>query len=363
MTVLTRRTLNRTLLERQFLLERADVGAAEVVGRLVAVQGQECNAPYVGLRARVSGFERDELAGLLHDRAVVRGATLRGTQHLQLAADFGLMRPLLATLFARIGRTGFGTAIEGIEPDEFVAAVRESMTGRVLTRPELGRLLAERFPGRDAKALGWMAHFLVGLLHPPPSGMWGSWWSRGAVPCVLAEEWAPEAAREEASAGELVLRYLAGHGPATVADVQTWSGLTRLKPVVDALRPKLRTYRDEDGRELFDLADAPLANPDAPAPVRLLPNFDNLVLAHRDRTRVITDEHRRVVMPGYSQVLPTFLVDGFVAGTWEVSKTALTFRPFERLAPADAEALHAEAERLLAFVTDEDAPPRTIVHA
>ncbi|REE97241.1 winged helix DNA-binding domain-containing protein [Thermomonospora umbrina] len=353
--VLGLRALNRATLERQALLGRSGVSPLEMVTRLVAVQGQEANAPYIGLWTRLQVFRREELTELLCDRRVVRSSLLRGTQHLTVADDYPWLRALVQPLIERIRRSGFGRATEGIDPGELAKVTRELLRGRTLTRPEVGRLLAERYPGRDVTALGWSAQCLVPLVHRPPNGTWGK---GGATPFTLAEEWIGRPLEETPSVEELIRRYLAAFGPATVKDVQVWSGLTRLAERVEGMRGELRTFRDEAGRELFDLPDAPLPDGDVPAPVRFLPEFDNLVVGHADRTRLMPDEHRRRVITG-SWVRATFLVDGFVRGVWDIGddgdRATLTLRQYERLAPADREALAEEGLRLLAFA----APDRT----
>ncbi|WP_405477980.1 winged helix DNA-binding domain-containing protein [Streptomyces sp. NBC_00009] len=353
MSVLSNLVLNRTLLQRQLLLRRTDGTALEAIRHLVAMQGQECNAPYVGLWARVAGFVHEDLTALLHDRSVVRGALLRTTQHLTPAEDFALLRPLVQPVLDRSPRQGFGKEIAGLDLAALAAAGRELLAGQTLTRPQLGRMLAERFPGRSPQALGGTAHFLLALLHPPPSGTWGKWGNRKAVPCVLADEWTGQALSTSPQVETMVLRYLAAFGPAGVMDVQAWCGLTRLGQVLDRMRPRLRTYRDERGRELFDLPDAVLADPGLPAPVRFLPPFDNLLLGHSDRSRVIDDDDRKQVMPGMSQVRPTFLVDGFVEGTWALNGSTLLLSPFRQLSDEDTRDVVEEAGKLAAFVGED----------
>jgi hypothetical protein len=345
---ITTRTLNRTYLRRQMLLDpgTGTGTVADAVARLVAVQAQEVDAPYVGLWARLPGFTHDRLTAALEDRSVVRGGLLRGTQHLTTAADYRWLRPLMMAKLGRAGLSGFRRQIEGLDLAAVTAAAREELTGRVLTRPQLAKALGPRFPGREAIALAWVAQHQLSLVHPPPSGTWRR---RGHVRVALAEDWLGGPLEEEPKGEELLRRYLMSCGPATPADLQVWSGARRLREEVEALRPALRVYRDESGRELFDLPELDLADPDEPAPVRFLPEFDNLVLSHDDRGRIITSAaDRAVICPGYSVVRPTFLVDGFVAGTWSIEPGRLEVTPFRRL-PDPAE-VHAEATRLLAFL-------------
>lgn len=346
MSQLSLRTLNRTYLERQLLLDRATRTPLETVGHLMGLQGQEPDAPYVGLWARLADFRHDGLTALLHDRSVVRAKLQRNTQHLVRAEDFRTLHPLLAPVLGKARQGAFGRAIQGLDTAELVRAGRELMSGDGLTRPQLGRALAARFPGRDALALAYAVQSLVAHVHPPPSGVWGH---RGATPVVLAEEWLGRPMAELPRVDEVILRYLAAYGPAGVRDIQAWCGLTRLRAVVDGMRSRLLVYHDSSGRELFDVPGAPLADPDRPAPVRFLPPFDNLVLGHADRTRVIDDEDRRRVITG-SEVRPVFLVDGFVRGIWSWRDGTLEVTPFRPLAPDEAAEVREEAGALLGFL-------------
>jgi hypothetical protein len=346
------RQLNRTYLRRQLLLRPDPRPVHEVVAHLVAVQAQEVDAPYVGLWTRTAGFTHDRLTDALTDRRVVRGGLLRATQHITTGADYRWLRPLLKERMGRTGLSAFARQTKGLDLADLAGTAREVLSGRTLTRPALARALGERYPGRDAMALAWAAQHQLSLLHPPPSGTWRR---RGHVSCVLAEEWLGQPLEERPTVRTLLWRYLASCGPATVADLQVWSGLRKLRDEVEALRPELAIYRDADGRELFDRPDLTLADPDEPAPVRFLPEFDNLVLSHQDRTRIVSDEDRALVCPGYSMVHPTFLVDGFVAGLWAVRPDGLRVMPFRPLSPADTESVLVEAARLRDFLQLGDA--------
>jgi hypothetical protein len=249
-----------------------------------------------------------------------------------------------------MGRTGlspFARQTAGLDLADIAGAAREILAGQALTRPALAKRLGERFPGRDAMALAWTAQHQLSLVHPPPSGTWRR---RGHVTCALAEDWLGQPLEDRPSVRTLLWRYLAACWPATVTDLQIWSGLRKLRDEVEALRPELTVYHDEQGRELFDRPDLSLADGDEPAPVRFVPEFDNLVLSHEDRTRIVSDEDRALVCPGLSMVRPTFLVDGFVAGTWAARRDGVHVTPFRPLAAADADAVRSEAERLLAFL-------------
>ncbi|HEX5994292.1 MAG TPA: winged helix DNA-binding domain-containing protein [Jiangellales bacterium] len=347
--MLSLRTLNRTLLQRQFLLQPADQPVSAVLMRLVAVQGQEPNWPYVGLWARVSGFRTEELSRLVAHRHVVRGAAIRATVHLMLADDYCWLRPTVQPVVGRLIRYAYhARELDGLDVRALADAGRELLGDRALTRRELGRLLSERFPGRHPGRLASAVELLVPLVHAPANAAWGSWRSVGPVRVSLAETWIDRPGCEP-DPETMITRYLAGYGPATVMDIQAWSGLTKLGEVVERMRPVLKISRDEQGRELFDVPDAPIADPDIPAPVRFMPAFDNALLGHRDRTRIIDEGDRKRVARDASAGVPVFLLDGFARGTWAINGERLSVTPFRPLAPREADAVAAEAERLCTF--------------
>ncbi len=347
--MLSLRVLNRTLLERQLLLRRTDLPVPAVVERLVAVQGQEPNWPYIGLWARIAGFRTDDLASLLGARRVVRSTVIRRTVHLVGAEDFAWLRPTVQPIVASAARHAYyASEIDGIDLDKLGEIGRQLLSGRSLTRRELGRLLAERYPGRHAGRLADTVEIVESLVHSPANAAWGSWRSVGPITVTLADEWIGRPMADP-DRELLVRRYLAGYGPATVMDIQAWSGLTKLREVVERMRPGLRILRDEQGRELFDLPDAPIAEPDVPAPVRFMPAFDNALLGHQDRTRIIAEDDRKRVAADASGGVPVFLVDGFARGTWAVDGQRIRISPFRPLSGGESDAVVAEAERLCAF--------------
>lgn len=345
--IVSTRQLNRTFLRRQLLLRRDPGPVDEVVAQLVAVQAQDVDAPYIGLWARMADLRHDQLTAALADRRVVRGGLLRGTQHIATADDYRWLRPLIKERMGRAGLSAFSKQIAGLDLTELASAGREILAGQVLTRPKLAKALGERYPGRQAIALAWVVQHQLSLVHPPPAGTWRR---RGHVACALAEDWLGQPLDERPTVRTMLWRYLESCGPASFGDLQIWSGVRKLREEVEALRPSLRVHRDENGRELFDLPDLSLADPHEPAPVRFVPTFDNLVLSHDDRTRIVSDEDRAKVCPGLSIVHPTFLVDGFVAGIWAVKGDVVRISPFRRLSDADASAVLAEAARLLTFL-------------
>jgi hypothetical protein len=350
--VLGLRALNRATLERQMLLSRRKLLTVEAIEHLVGMQAQAPNPPYVGLWTRLEGFHPDELARLILDRHAVRIALMRNTVHLVTARDCLALRPLVQPVFDRglYANRAHRAGIEGVDIEALVAAGRALLEERPRTAKELGELLRERWPDRDPASLARAIRNLVPLVQVPPRGIWGK---SGQAAHTTAEAWLGRPLDPDPSLDEMVVRYLGAFGPATVKDVQTWSGLTRLGEVTDRLRSRLRIFRDEHGNELFDLPDAPRPDPDTPSPPRFLPEFDNLILSHADRTRVIPSDYRKAIASKNGMVPATMLVDGFVRGTWKTERTrgkaTLVIEPFEPLPKKDCDALAEEGERLICF--------------
>jgi hypothetical protein len=331
------------------LLRRSHVPAERAIEALVGLQAQSPNAPYVGLWSRLEGFRTDDLARLITGRHAVRIAVMRSTIHLVSARDCRTLRPVHQTVIHRSLNGNYGRALAGIDMHALAAAGRELVEERPRTHLELGTLLRERWPDRDANALAIAVRALVPLVQVPPRGVWGR---SGPAAHTSAEAWLGRALRSRPSVDEVVRRYLAAYGPASVADVQTWSGLTGLRDVLERQRKRLRTFRDEHGRELFDLPDAPLPDADTPAPARFLPEYDNALLSHADRTRIIADDNRgRIFTKG------AFLLDGFARGTWTIARNrqtaTLLVDAFTRLSKRDAALLTEEGMRLLDFVASD----------
>jgi hypothetical protein len=351
---LTTRQLNRATLARQLLLEREEISAVEVVGRLCGLQAQEAKPPFVGLWTRLAAFDEAALQQALHDRAVVRATMMRGTLHLATATDYAAFRAPLQPVLTR-GMTGaLRERAEGLEPDSVLPVARALLEERPRTFDELRALLQEEFPHVNHRALGFAVRMLLPLVMVPTADRWG--FPRVAE-FTLADTWLEHPLGGGEAPDELVLRYLAAFGPAAAADVQTWSGLQGIKPVLERLRPGLVIFTDEGGRELFDLPDAPRPDEATRAPLRFLPEFDSLLLAHADRARVIADEHRPAVITKNLRVRATFLIDGFVSGVWEVKRSrrtaTLTITPFRSLSKRVAGELKTEGEALLRFTDGE----------
>jgi hypothetical protein len=357
---LTVRALNRALLARQWLLGRVRRGVPAAVEHLVGLQAQNTPSPYVALWSRLEGFRPEALSRLLRARRAVRLALHRSTIHLVTARDCVALRPVMQPMLERaLASSPFGRRLAGVDLGALAAAGRALVEQEPLTTSELGARLAARRAGADAEALGQAMRAILPLVQVPPRGLWGE---GGPPRCATAEAWLGRALATDAAPDALALRYLAAFGPAAVADFQVWSGLRGAAALFAGLAPRLRVLADERGRPLFDLPRAPLPDPDAPAPPRFLPDYDNAFLAHEDRTRIVAaDDLPR--MRAENAFLPPFLIDGFARGTWKVARdkerATLMLAPWRRLAAPERSALEEEGARLLAFL-EPDARRRDV---
>jgi hypothetical protein len=355
--LLTLRHLNRATLARQMLLARSRASILNATQQLVALQAQIARPPFVGLWSRVEGLERDDVVKALLDKELVRGTSLRGTLHLMTAADFVRFRETLQTALDR-GLKILGGRIDGVQMEPLLA-----LAGRFFREPRTFDAfrdhLAEKFPKNDIRAMAYAARLQVPLLQVPTSAPWGF---PSQADFITADAWLGKPKKGSSDAEEIVLRYLAAYGPATAADAQAWSGIPGLKPTFEALRPRLVTFRGERGGELFDLPDAPRPPVDAPAPVRLLPEWDNVIVSRAD-ARLLSTQHRSSVFQPGLRVLPTVLVDGIVAGTWKLERrgaaASLVVSLFGSQATRARREIEAEAEALLEFA-EPDATARQV---
>ena len=358
------RQLNRATLDRQLLLRRAARPALDAIEHLAGLQAQAPLAPYVGLWTRLAGFGHDDLKDLLMERAVVRAHLMRNTVHLVTAADFVRFRPLFQPRIERALAGHFGRNLGGVDLAELRAVAAVLLAETPLTRGQLGERLSSRWPDRDPSSLAYGATHLLQLIQVPPRGLWGS---TGPATWFLASAWldtpapalgpapysSPSPLSGLAPLDDLVLRYLGAYGPATVRDIQAWSGLSRLREVTDRLGARLRTFTGPDGAEFLDLPDAPRPDADVPAPPRFLPEYDNLLLSFADRSRVIPGTRPVPLPPGNGATTGTLLIDGFWAADWTITRgrdlTVLEVRPFGPLGVARQDAVGTEGRRLLEF--------------
>ncbi len=339
--ILTDRELNRALLERQLLLTRVRMPAVDAVEHLVGMQAQSPTAPYIGLWARLDGFQIADLADAILDRRLVRSSLMRGTIHLVSARDCVALHPLTLPLFARL----VDPLVPVEEHEAVLALARKLLAEEPRTLAELRDLMDE--------PRARLARYRLPLIHVPPKGIWGK---SGQARLTTVRAWLGKDIEPEPRTADIVLRYLAAYGPASVKDMQTWCGLTGLREVFTTL--DLRTYHDESGMLLHDIPDGALPDPETPAPVRFLAEYDNSLRSHTIRRRVMTDENRALLFAAKNDApMPALLVDGFVRGTWKLAKSrtsaTLTIRPYARLSKKDSSAVLAEAERLLAFAAAE----------
>jgi winged helix DNA-binding protein len=353
--ILTERQLNRALLERQLLLRRVDLTAVDAVEHLVGMQAQSPTAPYLGLWSRLAGFAIEDLADAITDRRLVRTSLMRGTIHLVSARDCRALNPLLRSIFERAVQNS-----PALPPASEVDAVLTEAVSLLEESPrtlaELRVLLGEHRPDLDPESMARAARYLLPLIHVPPKGLWGrsgqarmttvrSWLGADVSPCPVED---------------VILRYLTAFGPASVKDMQTWCGLTGLRELVDGLGGRLRTFQDPTGTVLYDVPNGLLPDPDTPAPVRLLPEYDNCLRSHTDRRRVMSDANRALLFATKNDApMPAFLVDGFVRGTWKLDRSGkaanVLIRPFGALSKKDTAAVTTEATRLLTFAAPEAA--------
>jgi hypothetical protein len=345
--VLSTRQLNRALLARQLLLERSQLSLEAALEQVAGLQAQYAPSPYVGLWSRLRDFGRDQLTTALQERRAIQATLLRVTIHVVSAADYPpfteAVRAARKQWWARAARSQLG----GADPEAAAALVRERLAAGPARQAELLRLLTDRgFPRAIWNGVGlW-----VDMVRVPPSGTWER---RRADLYGLAADWlGPWRVDPDQALEHLVRRYLAGFGPASLADLGSWAGmpLTPLRPVLE--RVGTRRFRDEQGGELHDLDDAPLPDPGTPAPARFLSTWDANLLVHARRTQVLPERHRsRIFHVRAPHSFPTFLVDGAVAGIWRHQDGRVELEPFEPLGRAARRELEDEAERLAAFHT------------
>lgn len=351
--ILTLRELNRATLDRQMLLERHSLPVPAAIERLAGMQAQLASAPFVGLWTRLKDFKREDLAAAVESKTVVKATMMRATLHLCSAEDYLRLRTTLQVILSGAGEAIAKQRGSDFDRDKLLASARKFISEKPRTFAEISEWALELLPDQDVGAMRYTIRTHLPLVQVPISGGWSY---SGKPEFTLAESWIGRKISAKEDLKELARRYLAAFGPASANDMQTWSGfkLPVMKEVLESLRPELQTYRDEGKRELFDLKSNSLPDADTPAPIRFLPEFDNILLSHNKRHRIVADEHRsRVYLPAL-RVAATFLVDGFVSGAWKVEKTKtsakLMLEPFIKLTKKDRAALAEEGEQLIRFI-------------
>ncbi|MBB5914522.1 hypothetical protein BJY24_003389 [Nocardia transvalensis] len=356
--VVSNRTLNRTLLARQHLLERSALTVPRMCEYLVGLQAQDVPPPFIGLWSRIADFDHDAVSSGLLDRSLVRITLMRGTIHLVTAADAVRIAPHIQPELEKAPfRKGFNYgAMVGLDPETVRRSGEKALGDEPMSAADLRIRAAEEFPDRDPGAVTQTWLYQLPVLQTPPRGLWKNnsrpVWSR-------IEPWLGTPLDPGYPLEELVIRYLRAFGPAATMDVQTWSRLLGIKEAVDRLGDRVRTYTDERGRTLYDAADAELTDPDVPAPVRFLGWYDNLYLSHQDRARIIPDGAPAPLQRMATQVSPV-LVDGYLAGVYKIftdrERARLRLVPRRAWTAAERSAVEAEGAALLAFLEPDRAP-------
>jgi hypothetical protein len=315
--ILSRRALNRATLSRQLLLERsAELRPRGAIHALAGLQAQAPLAPHVGLWTRLRLYVPAMLDELYDARRVVRSNLLRATVHLVTVDDAVNWQGLVGPVGARSVQAAFGKRLTGIDLEALTSTARGLLGESALSTAELGELLAPRFPGYDADALAYGARGRLALIHVPPRGKWNA---NAPTRQTTFAAWLGREPEPAPRPDELFLRYLAAFGPASVQDAQAWSGLTRLSEVAERLGSRLAAFRDPSGRILYDLPEAPRPSEFVHAPVRFLPEYDNIFFGYVDRTRFIPDLRKPPIPPGNGARTGTLFVDGEWRGTWKIS--------------------------------------------
>jgi hypothetical protein len=366
--VLGRRALNRALLERQLLVTRHDLGVEAAAEHLVGLQSQNPGSAYVTLLSRIEGFDPEALSAAITDRRVVRIVVMRGTIHLVSARDALALRPTVQPVLDRALGGALGRRLHGLDLQALAHAARERLTARPGLPTAIGHDLAGAFPGPTAEELGRAIRVLLPLVQTPPRGLWRR---SGPANHTPIDHWLGRPLDAPGIAPDVLLtRYLAAFGPASVADAQSWSGLTRLGHPARRLLASgaLIPFRDEDGTALLDLPDAPRPDAGTPVPIRFLADFDNVLIGHADRRRIIPPEHRGKVMTFNGIGIPSVLVDGFVRAAWKLSpapredRATITVTVHGRpLSQRHATAVIAEGRRMLRTLAPQAAQRDVVI--
>ena len=327
------------------------MSALAAAEHLVGLQAQNPWSPYHALHARLRAFDPATLSGALERREAVRMVLMRGTIHLVSSRDAAVLRPVFQPVLDRelFSTRTWGHGVAGVDLAPILAYAQQLVEAEPRSMQDLRGAIAERWPELDAASLAYAARNRLPTLQATPRGLWGR---SGGVRLTTLRSWTGLDVGEDADPDAVLLRYLRAFGPASVGDASAWSRLTGLREPFERLRPRLRVVRDERGRELFDVEDAPLLTGDEPAPVRFLPDYDNALLSHQDRSRIVPVLDWPDL--GDNVTAPVFLVDGFVAGIWKSHgkgrATSIRLRPLVPVDRAARVAIEDEAASLLTLI-------------
>mgnify|MGYP000397715594 CR=1 FL=1 len=350
--VLTLRELNRTSLQRQMLIERQEVSVTEAVDKLIGLQSQIPNPPYIGLWTRLKNFSKDDLTHTIENRKIVRAAMMRSTLHLMTTEVYGKIQKTIQPALEKGFRSFFGKHVADVDVEKLVAAAKPFLEEAPRSMGELREFLLTIQPDVDPAALSYAIRTYLPLVQVPPSGTWGVGTRASYIP---ADMWLDEP--QDADAIGVFKLYLAGYGPASIMDFQAFTGLTSLSKTINAAKDEFTLYRNEDGKELFDLPELDIISGDTPVPVTFLPEYENALISYKDRNRILPDEHRKKVFLTAGRVASTVLVDGFVAGTWKSDRdkdtATLRIDLFEDASSTIKDKIVDEAQHLLQFIEED----------
>ncbi len=349
--ILTTRQLNRATLARQMLLERSDTSILDAVRFLGGLQAQQSNDPYIGLWSRLNGLTHEALTALIVDRTLARATTMRGTLHLHTADDLVGFRALVQDFLMAQWKSNFLRRFGSEDKAKVHRAGLRILDKGPLTSGDLGRQLKAKFPSAEPLSLAVLLQMSETLVQVPPTRLWGN----GSAPLLVrVETWLPDA-RPSLSRIDLVRRYLAAYGPASINDMQIWCRLTKLSVEFKALENELVVFEGDDGRVLYDLPDAPRPPADTPAPIRFLPLYDNVYLGYDNRRRMLMEaDLARLTL--FTDFKPSVLIDGVIAAGWVVSRkkgaARLEIEPYHKLTRTQVREVETAGEAFLRFMEE-----------
>lgn len=351
--LLTNRELNRATLARQMLLERSDRTPVDAVEFLLGLQSQQTHDPYIGLWTRLNGFAHEALTALILDKTLNRATTMRGTLHLHTVEDLVGIRALVQPFLVGAWTSGFRKRFGDNDKSEVLKAAIKLIDKAPSTAGALGKALKEKFPSADPLSMTTLLQSHETLVQIPPTRIWGS----GHAPILTRiEKWLPSVPEPSLTRANLVRRYLAAYGPASVADMQTWSRLTKLSVEFKAIENELVRFEAEDGKILYDLPDAPRPDPDTPAPVRFLPLYENAYLGYDNRRRMLSEATAHLINM-FQDFKPAVLIDGQANAGWSISNTkgaaVLEIETYRKITKGEKRDIEAEGLAFVKFLEPE----------